>query len=124
MPSEYSYLFWPLLGSSSFSRSLEENFELYNLTDDLGETNNLAKSNKKVNAVTRKQNNRIKTKEYCSASNECIWKTNESHLVFQMVEELKGILLEAAEDMKPSFHPNRQGIVLLNLETSYFMRFV
>ena len=28
-------------------------------------------------------------------------------LMFQMVEELKGILLEAANEMKPSFHPNR-----------------
>jgi len=56
------------------AESLEENFELYNLADDPGETNNLAKSNKK------------------------------------MVEELRGILLEAAEDMKPSFHPNRYSL--------------
>ena len=45
--------------------------------------------------------------------------------MLQVMEELKGILLEAAEDMKPSFHPNRWSImiVFLNLETSYFMHF-
>ena len=34
------------------------------------------------------------------------------NLMFQIVEELKGILLEAADDMKPSFHPNRWGYSL------------
>jgi len=56
------------------AESLEKNFELYNVVDDPGETNNLAKS---------------KTK---------------------LVGELKKILLSAADDMKPSFHPNRYSL--------------
>ena len=49
------------------------------------------------------------------------------NLMFQMVEELQGILLEAADDMKPSFHPNRWDIhvaFLLNLEAKQFMQLV
>ena len=36
-----------------FFRSLEKNFELYNVVDDPGETNNLAKSKTKVNKSTK-----------------------------------------------------------------------
>ena len=76
----------------------------------------MAKSNKKVNATTRKQKNQITAKENALQQKNVCGKQVKGHLVFQMVEELKGILLEAAEDMKPSFHPNRWDIVLVYLE--------
>ena len=43
----------------------------------------------------------------------------------KMVKELKEILLEAADDMKPSFHPNRWGFFLdVGAKSKYFIKFI